>query len=98
MRRLGVIAAAALLAGAPLGCRYGSAPRCASDPDCEQGRRCIVAAGVCVGFDTPLLPAPDAGPEGGADDSGADDSGAAGDGPTDAGGGPDAPDAAGAGG
>jgi hypothetical protein len=85
--RLRGATAAALLAGAVLGCSYGSAPRCGGDADCEQGRRCIVAAGICVGFDTPLLSAPDAGAEGGADDGGAVD-----DGPTDAGDG-DAPDA-----
>ncbi len=67
--RLGLLLAAALLAAAPLGCKYGDAPRCASDADCEQGRRCIVAAGVCVGYDTPLLPAPDGGVEGGAVDA-----------------------------
>ena len=79
MRVGGLLAAAALAAGALLGCHDGSAPRCASDADCEQERRCIVAAGICVGFDTPLLPAPDGGAEGGADDGGTDDDAAAAD-------------------
>ncbi len=73
--RLPLLLAAALLATAPLGCKYGDAPRCASDTDCEQGRRCIVAAGVCVGFDTPLLPAPDGGFDGGTTDGSADATG-----------------------
>ena len=74
--RLPLLLAAALLAVAPLGCKYGDAPRCESDADCEHGRRCIVAAGVCVGYDTPLLPAPDGGPEGGAADASTDAAGA----------------------
>jgi len=74
------VLATALLGGVAVGCGHGSAPRCAGDADCELGRRCIVAAGICVGFDTPLLPAPDAGPGDAAGDGGT----APADGPTDA--------------
>ncbi|MBI5481383.1 MAG: hypothetical protein HY906_21165 [Deltaproteobacteria bacterium] len=66
MRRglLAAVVTTALLGVSAAGCRYGSAPRCASDADCELGRHCIVSAGICVGFDTPLRPAPDAGLDG----------------------------------
>jgi hypothetical protein len=81
------VLATALSGALAVGCSPGSAPRCGGDADCETGRRCVVAAGVCVGFDAPLLPAPDAGladaaedaapaPADGPDDAGADDAGA----------------------
>jgi hypothetical protein len=83
MRRwlLWAVVATAALGVSAASCRYGSAPRCASDSDCELGRHCIVSAGICVGFDTPLLPAPDASPDALAGDGGpAPDDGAVDDG------------------
>jgi hypothetical protein len=58
-------AAAVALAGA--GCDHGTAPGCTADTDCRSGERCAPAAGICVGWGTPLLPAPDAGPSDGGD-------------------------------
>jgi hypothetical protein len=80
IRRLAAAAAAALALGGA-GCDHGTAPECQADTDCATGQRCQVAAGVCVGFGSPLLPAPDAGPRDGGDagaamvDAGADGAG-----------------------
>jgi hypothetical protein len=87
------VATTAVLGLTGAACQYGGAPRCTSDTDCELGRHCIESAGICVGFDTPLLPAPDASPDGLVGDGGTPAEGGATDGGADAVG--DAPGGAG---
>jgi len=69
-RLVAAVATAAALGLTGAACESGSSPRCTTDTDCELGRRCVESAGICVGFDTPLLPAPDASPDGPAGDGG----------------------------
>ena len=86
------VAVTVALGVAGVACHYGRAPMCTSDADCERGRHCVVSAGICVGFETPLLPAPDGGLDGAPGDGPVATDGppvadAAGDAPTDAPGG-----------
>jgi hypothetical protein len=58
-----LVLALALACAAAVGCDRGRATdgTCADDSGCPAGWRCVVGAGVCVSFSTPL--APDAGPD-----------------------------------
>jgi hypothetical protein len=62
------LAAVALLAvlvgGSGSACDRGDAPRCRGDSECAPDLTCEPVSGVCVGFPTPLLSAPDAAPDG----------------------------------